>query len=188
MQAESADYERVLLVKPEVFVYRIPPRTTNRAYLASSWKLDAPDWTGRLRILSLGSKCIIKLEDKSSGELFASCPVESYPSVAVESVSDSARYFVIRIKDEANRTAFIGIGFVDRSDSFDFNVALQDHFKTIKKEEELAKNPPVMNEKKLDLSFKEGQTIKINIGVSFFQFKFFKADNANPRRFLAHQP
>jgi hypothetical protein len=32
MQADSFDYERVLLVKPEVFVYRIPPRTTNRAY------------------------------------------------------------------------------------------------------------------------------------------------------------
>ena len=162
--AESSDYERVLLVKPEVFVYRIPPRTTNRAYRASEWKLDAPDWTGRMRILSTGIKCIIKLEDKNSGELFAACPVESYPSTAVESVSDSARYFVIRIKDEQNRTAFIGIGFIDRSDSFDFNVALQDHFKLLKKEEELAKNPPVENEKKLDLSFKEGQTIKINIG------------------------
>ncbi len=26
------DYERIVLVKPEVFMYRIPPRTTNRAY------------------------------------------------------------------------------------------------------------------------------------------------------------
>ena len=26
------DYERVLLVKPEVQVYRTPPRTTNLAY------------------------------------------------------------------------------------------------------------------------------------------------------------
>ena len=116
----------------------------------------------------MGAKCLIKLEDKNSGELFASCPVEAYPSAAVESVSDSARYFVIRIKDDSNRTAFIGIGFVDRSDSFDFNVALQDHFKLLKKEEELAKNTPMENEKKLDLSFKEGQTIKINIGVNFF--------------------
>ena len=32
MQGESADYERILLVKPEVFVYKIPPRTSNRAY------------------------------------------------------------------------------------------------------------------------------------------------------------
>lgn len=127
MQAD--DYERVLLVKPEVFVYRIPPRTTNRAYRAADWNLDAPDWTGRMRITGLGSKCTIKLEDKNSGELFAACPVDAFPSPAVESVSDSARYFVIMIKDGNARTAFIGIGFIDRSDSFDFNVTLQDFFK-----------------------------------------------------------
>jgi adaptin ear-binding coat-associated protein 1/2 len=104
------------------------------------------------------------------GELFAACPVDAYPSAAVESVSDSARYFVLRIKDDQGRSAFIGVGFTDRSDSFDFNVALQDHFKYLKKDEELLKNPSAAmldNEKKLDLSFKEGQTIKINIGVSF---------------------
>ena len=105
------------------------------------------------------------------GELFAACPIDAYPSPAVESVSDSARYFVIRIRDESGRTAFIGIGFVDRSDSFDFNVALQDHFKYLKKDEELAKAPPIEDEKKLDLSFKEGQTIKINIGVTSQTFK-----------------
>lgn len=162
------DYERVLLVKPEVFVYRIPPRTTNRAYRAADWTLDAPDWTGRMRITSLGKKCTIKLEDKVSGELFAACPIETFPSPAVESVSDSARYFVIMIKDGSGRSAFIGIGFIDRSDSFDFNVALQDFFKYLKKDEEAkinAANPQLVNEKKLDLSFKEGQTIKINIGT-----------------------
>lgn len=121
------------------------------------------------------------------GELFAACPVDVYPSPAVESVTDSARYFVINIKDGSGRTAFIGIGFVDRSDSFDFNVALQDHFRFLiiflvkihhlyflhrylKKDEELAKQPPLDTEKKLDLSFKEGQTIKINIGVFFCLF------------------
>ena len=52
-------------------------------------------------------------------------------------------------------------------------MALQDHFKTLKKEEELSKNPPIENEKKLDLSFKEGQTIKINIGVKKIIFGEF---------------
>ena len=33
------------------------------------------------------------------GELFAQCPVESYPGVAVEQVLDSSRYFVIRIQE-----------------------------------------------------------------------------------------
>lgn len=95
-------------------------------------------------------------------------------------MSDSARYFVLRVKDEQGRSAFLGMGFSDRSDSFDFNVALQDHFKYLKKDEELkesaAKNPNgngLDNEKKLDLSFKEGQTIKINIGVSLFFGVFF---------------
>lgn len=64
---QTEDYERILLVKPEVFVYKIPPRTTNRAYRAADWTLDSPDWTGRMRITSLGQKCTIKLEDKNSG-------------------------------------------------------------------------------------------------------------------------
>ncbi|XP_078095093.1 adaptin ear-binding coat-associated protein 2-like isoform X1 [Mustelus asterias] len=127
--AES-DYESVLCVKPEIHVYRIPPRATNRGYRAADWKLDQPDWTGRLRITAKGNIAYIKLEDRISG-----------------------------------RRAFIGIGFVDRGDAFDFNVGLQDHFKWVKQQSELAKqaqNPD--SGPKLDLGFKEGQTIKLSIG------------------------
>lgn len=51
-------------------------------------------------MVAKGSQCILFLEDKINGELFAKCPVESYPSVAIEAVSDSSRYFVIRIQDD----------------------------------------------------------------------------------------
>ncbi|XP_072334424.1 adaptin ear-binding coat-associated protein 2-like [Scyliorhinus torazame] len=162
--AES-DYESVLCVKPEIHVYRIPPRATNRGYRAADWKLDQPDWTGRLRITAKGNIAYIKLEDRISGELFAQSPVDQFPGIAVESVVDSSRYFVIRIEDGNGRRAFIGIGFVDRGDAFDFNVGLQDHFKWVKQQSELAKqaqNPD--SGPKLDLGFKEGQTIKLSIG------------------------
>lgn len=98
-------------------------------YRASDWKLDEPDWTGRLRLIAKGRKCLLKLEEKTSGQLFAECPIDKYPGIAVESVSDSSRYFVLRIVSNTGNTAFIGIGFADRGDSFDLNVALQDHFK-----------------------------------------------------------
>uniref|UniRef100_A0A087XZG0 Adaptin ear-binding coat-associated protein 1 n=1 Tax=Poecilia formosa TaxID=48698 RepID=A0A087XZG0_POEFO len=163
------DYESILCVKPEVNVYRIPPRASNRAVSrAADWKLDAPDWTGRMRVTARGKVAYVKLEDKVSGELFAQAPVEEYPGITVETVSDSSRYFVLRIQDDnEGRSAFIGIGFGDRGDAFDFNVALQDHFKWVKQENEFKKQAQAPDSTpKLDLGFKEGQTITLNIGQS----------------------
>ncbi|XP_069435410.1 adaptin ear-binding coat-associated protein 2 isoform X1 [Ovis canadensis] len=161
---EEAEYESVLCVKPDVHVYRIPPRATNRGYRAAEWQLDQPSWSGRLRITAKGQMAYIKLEDRTSGELFAQAPVDQFPGTAVESVTDSSRYFVIRIEDGNGRRAFIGIGFGDRGDAFDFNVALQDHFKWVKQQCEFAKQAQNPDQgPRLDLSFKEGQTIKLNI-------------------------
>eukprot|EP00092_Neocalanus_flemingeri_P008752 GFUD01009425.1.p1 GENE.GFUD01009425.1~~GFUD01009425.1.p1 ORF type:complete len:295 (-),score=90.18 GFUD01009425.1:259-1089(-) len=158
------ELERCLLVKQEVFVYKIPPRQSARGYRAADWTLSNPDWTGRMRVMEQNKKVRLKLEDRGSGELFAACPVEAYPGPAIEAVTDSSRYFVIRIMDEGGRSAFIGIGFSDRSDSFDLNVALQDYFKGVKKEDDILKedNTPKVQ---LDLAFKEGQTIKVNINI-----------------------
>ncbi|XP_012259971.1 NECAP-like protein CG9132 [Athalia rosae] len=158
-------YESVLLVKSEVFVFKIPPRSTNRGYRAADWNLEEPSWTGRMRLVSQGDAVTIKLEDKVSGELFAKCPIDTYPGIAVEPVTDSSRYFVLRIQDDNGRSAFIGVGFLDRSDSFDLNVALQDHFKWLKNREQIEKEKDVPKQE-LDLRFKEGETIKINMKIT----------------------
>jgi len=157
------ELERCILVKQEVFVYKIPPRQSARGYRAADWNLSSPDWTGRMRVMQQTKSVTLKLEDKGNGELFAACPIDTYPGPAVEPVSDSSRYFVIRITD-SGRSAFIGIGFSDRSDSFDLNVALQDHFKGVKKEDEILKED-LSDKPQLDLAFKEGQTIKVNINI-----------------------
>ncbi|XP_062966159.1 adaptin ear-binding coat-associated protein 1-like [Cynocephalus volans] len=162
--AES-EYESVLCVKPDVSTYRIPPWASNHGYRASDWKSDRPDWTGRLRIASEGKTADIKLQDKVSGELFAQAPVEQYPGIAVETVTDSSCYFVIWIQDGTGHSAFIGIGFTDRGDAFDFNVSSQDHFKWVKQESESSKESQEMDTRpKLDLGFEEGQIIKLSIG------------------------
>lgn len=53
-----------------------------------------------MRLISRGNELAIKLEDKNSGELFAKCPIDTYPGIAVEAVNDSSRYFVLRIMDD----------------------------------------------------------------------------------------
>lgn len=119
-----------------------------------------------MRMVTNGNTLNIKLEDKVTGQLFANCPVEAYPGMAIEAVSDSSRYFVLRIQDDGGRSAFIGIGFGDRSDSFDFNVALQDHFKYVKNQEALEKEKEEPPKPQLDLGFKAGETIKINMKIT----------------------
>ena len=78
----------------------------------------------------------------------------------VQTVSDSSRYFVIKPTDGPH----LGLGFSDRSDSFDLNMALNDHFKSLRLDEEIAKEEEEPREQ-LDLSLKEGQTIKVNINI-----------------------
>jgi len=153
------DYESTLLTKPECLVYRLPPRTTVRGYRAADWGLDKPAWTGRMRVIAKGKAVSIKLEDKNTGQLFAEAPITEFPTKSIEPVSDSSRYFVLKIENQG-RSAFIGVGFADRSDSFDFNVALQDHFKWVKNADNPVQEAP---QPALNLGLQAGQTIKINL-------------------------
>ncbi|KAI9276417.1 hypothetical protein BY458DRAFT_120518 [Sporodiniella umbellata] len=161
------EYESVLLIIRECFVYKIPPRTAARGYRAAEWGDLANSflWKGRLRVISKGKRCEIRLEDTSTGELFAVCPYDLQSS-SVEAVLDSSRYFVLKIENEG-RHAFIGMGFQERSDAFDFNVTLQDFIKStyrqVRAEKEAVKKAADPTPKK-DYGLKEGQTINITIG------------------------
>eukprot|EP01134_Creolimax_fragrantissima_P007771 CFRG7771T1 len=160
---EMDDYEAVVLVKPEVYVYKIPPASA-RGYKAAEWGLDKWMWQGRLRILTKGKVLTIRLEDKTSGDLFAQAKLTAFPSEVITPANDSSRYFALRIEDDSGRHAYIGFGFADRGDAFDFNASIQDHFRWEKEEEKLRKAAPVASGPKKDYSMKDGQTIQIKFG------------------------
>uniref|UniRef100_A0A0D6R028 NECAP PHear domain-containing protein n=1 Tax=Araucaria cunninghamii TaxID=56994 RepID=A0A0D6R028_ARACU len=166
---EEEALEHTLLVVREVSVYKIPPRSTSGGYKCGEWLQSDKIWSGRLRVVSCKDKCEIRLEDSNTGELFAACYV--YPGQresSVESVLDSSRYFVLKIEDGRGKHAFIGLGFTERNEAFDFNVALSDHEKYIKREHE-KESTEEDDDGKIDIHpavnqrLKEGETIRINV-------------------------
>ncbi|KAJ7085676.1 hypothetical protein B0H15DRAFT_845889 [Mycena belliarum] len=161
------EIQSILYIGREVSVFKIPPLKKNEGHRAGEWgDLSAPLWKGRMRIVENSTGAAILFEDGSTGELFAKAEYDpARPSV--EAVLDSSRYFVVRVED-AGKKAYIGMGFQERSDSFDFNVALQDYTKRRK----AALNPPSSSDEpsphipagpKKDYSLKEGQTFSISI-------------------------
>ena len=172
--------QRILFIAPSVHVYNIPPLTSTKGYVAATWTADNNKrqiFTARLRILETAVpapnneetvKTDILLEDPSNGQLFAAAPY-TVPGV-VEQVLDSSRFFAVRVQGEGGRKAVLGVGFEERSEAFDFSVALQEVRKTLGIEDNgIAGGKKVSREKekvpeKKDFSLKEGETITVNIG------------------------
>ncbi|KAI1395116.1 DUF1681-domain-containing protein [Hypoxylon fuscum] len=180
--------QRVLFVASLVHVYNIPPMVPGKGHVAASWTADDNKrqiFTARLRVIETaipvaGStdgeekvKTDIVLEDSSNGQLFAAAPYTA--QAVVETVSDSSRFFALRVQDEAGRKASLGVGFEERSDAFDFGVSLQEAQKTLSWGNQgggpSGKKPAALERKdsaeKRDLSLKEGETITINLPGRF---------------------
>jgi hypothetical protein len=158
--------QRVLFVCGQVHVYNVPPLTSTKGYTAASWTADPRRqiFTARLRIIETAlsgqdeQSTAVVLEDGRTGELFAAAPYTN-PAI-VEQVTDSSRFFALRVQGEDGRKATLGIGFEDRSQAFDFGVTLQEVRKTSGMEPVTKQEPEV----KRDYSLKEGEMITVNLG------------------------
>ncbi|CAM8969189.1 unnamed protein product [Rhodiola kirilowii] len=165
---ESLDH--TLLVVREVAVFKIPPRSTSGGYKCGEWLQTDKIWTGRLRVVSCKARCEIRLEDPTSGDLFAACFVlPGQRESCVEPVLDSSRYFVLKIEDGTGKHAFIGLGFNERNEAFDFNVALSDHDKYVRREQDKEVGGSSGDDSHIDIHpavnhrLKEGETIHISV-------------------------
>ncbi|KAJ0512541.1 putative PH-like domain superfamily, NECAP, PHear domain-containing protein [Helianthus annuus] len=169
LEEEEDSFEHTLLVVREVSVFKIPPRSTSGGYKCGEWLQSDKIWSGRLRVISCNNRCEIRLEDPNSGDLFAACFVNpGQRETAVEPVLDSSRYFVLKIEDGTGKHAFVGLGFTERNEAFDFNVALSDHEKYVKRESEKddsgASDESCINiHPAVNHRLKEGETIRITV-------------------------
>ncbi|TKY48926.1 Adaptin ear-binding coat-associated protein 2 [Spatholobus suberectus] len=167
-ESEDAEpLELVLFQVSECYVYIIPPRKSAASYRADEWDVNKWAWEGILKVLSKGEECIIRLEDKSTGELYARAFLRNGEPHPVEPVIDSSRYFVLRIEESIDgrlRHAFIGIGFRERTEAYDFQAALHDHMKYLNKKktaEEMEQH--YQQTSSVDYSLKEGETLVLQI-------------------------
>ncbi|KAF3773487.1 Adaptin ear-binding coat-associated protein 2 [Nymphaea thermarum] len=159
--------ELVLFHVNECYVYLIPPRKSAASYRADEWNVNKWAWEGILKVVSKGEECMIRLEDKSTGELYAQAFLRNGEPHPVEPVIDSSRYFVLRVEEDFDgriRHAFIGIGFRERPQAYDFQAALHDHMKYLNKKqaaEEMEQN--YSSKPSTDYSLKEGEKIVLHI-------------------------
>ncbi|GAV87792.1 LOW QUALITY PROTEIN: DUF1681 domain-containing protein, partial [Cephalotus follicularis] len=167
---DEESMEHTLLVVLEVSVYKIPPRSTSGGYKCGESLQSDKIWSGRVQVVSCG-EWEFRLEDPNSGELFASCFMKlGQREAAVESVLDLSQYFMLKIEDGSEKHAFIGLGFAERNEAFDFNVSLSDHEKHIRTEnEEVGGDNGGDSQDHIDIHpavnhrLKEGETIQINV-------------------------
>ncbi|XP_010504815.1 PREDICTED: NECAP-like protein CG9132 [Camelina sativa] len=164
---EREAIEIALFQVPECYVYLIPPRKSAASYRADEWDVNKWAWEGALKVVSKGEECIIKLVDKTTGELYAQAFLREGDLHPVEAVIDSSRYFVLRVEEKIDgrvRHAFIGIGFRERTEAYDFQAALHDHMKYLNKKktaEEMEQH--FQNTSSVDYSLKEGETIVLQL-------------------------
>lgn len=171
--------QRVLFICRTTHVYNPPPLVNTSQHLASTWTtpVSRQIFTARLRILETAIpqpdggeklKADILLEDPATGDLFAAAPYTA--AAVVEPVSDSVRFFALRVQDPSGRKATLGIGFEERTEAFDFSVALQEIRKTLHiiqpGDEGRKTTKKLEKEAQRDFSLKEGETITINLGGS----------------------
>ncbi|XP_041989393.1 uncharacterized protein At1g03900-like isoform X1 [Salvia splendens] len=165
-EEETDAVELVLFQVSECYVYVIPPRKSVASYRADEWDVNKWTWEGNLKVISKGEECIIRLDDKTTGELYARAFLREGELHPVEAVIDSSRYFVLRIEENIDgrlRHAFIGIGFRERSEAYDFQAALHDHMKYLNKKKTAEEMEHQYQHSSVDYSLKDGETLVLQL-------------------------
>ena len=129
-------------------VYRVPPMAGATGYIARQWNLSKPMATLNAVLVSKGDDLFIKFHQKG-GKLFAKSTKIDARAVAsgtkplgafLDSVSDSSRYFVVRIENpKTGQTLPLGFGFATRGAASNLNASVDDHIQRVRRKIEYEK-------------------------------------------------
>ncbi|CAG9315150.1 unnamed protein product [Blepharisma stoltei] len=152
--------EYTLVQKPMCRAYEIPPSARSTGHMAAEWKNCI--FQGKVRVIASENKCAIQLITNDN-QLFVSCPVDPHAvERSVERATDSSRYFVLRVVGPNGAHAFIGMGFDERNDAFDFWAALVDFSGQIKNEEQAVLHQSSPGPDLSHLQLGQGQSISLS--------------------------
>lgn len=120
--------------------------------------------SGSLKTITIGQVCTTKFLN-ADGTEFARAIIAENIADSVQKCVDSSRGYAIKLTAADGRAMWVGLGFHDRNDAFDF----YDAFKEYHKKKEMERNPHLFKEQRKDapdFSLKPGQVIVMNIGDS----------------------
>lgn len=117
--AEIVEYVRCKL--NDAYILKAPISRPDSGWKATELKEEL--WKGTIKVVDRDSHSVIVLVDNAAN-IFAVWPIEDDDTV--ERCTDSSRYFIVKTKDASIAGyKFIAIAFNERTDAFEFNVALQ---------------------------------------------------------------
>lgn len=116
---------------------------------------------GNMKIIANDDQLVIEFLN-TDWSLYAKCPVPEDYSQAVIKCIDSSRGYAIRLASNDGRYMWVGLGFHDRNEAFDFQVCFHD----FKSRREMDRNPEQLaqdNKPTKDFALKEGEKINVTI-------------------------
>ena len=156
----NTQYEYTLLQKQNIKMFKIPPASNPSGHLLGSWKENV--WTGNIRIIGVGENCIAKFMNFDGTEYAKALIADNFRD-SVQKTVDSSRGYAIKLTSDDGRNMWVGLGFHDRNDGFDFYAAFED----FQKNREMERNPHLFTNavrKQKDYSLPPGQLIYVNVG------------------------
>jgi hypothetical protein len=95
--------------------------------------------------------------------LYAKCPVAQDYQESIAKCTDSSRGFAVKLMSDDGRSMWVGLGFHDRNDAFDFQCCFHD----FAARRENLKNPTAFETDigpKIDFSLGAGEKFSVSIG------------------------